>query len=90
MVGAMAKSRFIATILLPFGSSLRLSNYRLPHWGRAAAALRRRNRPTDRGMTSGAIVASLPFAAFSTNHQFWHRQRQSLHLAIHQTAPLCD
>ena len=24
----MAKSRFIATILLPFGSSLRLSNYR--------------------------------------------------------------
>jgi hypothetical protein len=25
---AMAKSRFIATILLPFGSSLRLSNYR--------------------------------------------------------------
>jgi hypothetical protein len=27
-VGSDAKSRFIATILLPFGSSLRLSNYR--------------------------------------------------------------
>jgi hypothetical protein len=25
---AIARSRFIATILLPFGSSLRLSNYR--------------------------------------------------------------